>query len=190
MIFALCLGDWFSISGTRIMHPIYEPGRGGLEHQQFFERFKEICQEHVEKDRARAFAFIFYRFDDYDLQSILTNEEALATLNGVARNDITVFYLDTPSQAGLDFFNSTHAGRLNVQGDATPPCIVFFKMKRGHVTDVIPRHLDRADMINGLNELTEILKEYKTRELQGDVPFPEFLNSIKEMFKQFPRYGK
>src|SRR6266700_2282085 len=145
------------------MLPIFEPGRGGLDHQQFFERFKEICQEHMEEDRARAFAFIFYRFDDYDLQSILTNEEALATLNRVAANDITVFFLDSPSQAGLDFFNSTHAARLNVQGEATLPCIVFFKMKQGNVTDVMPRHLDKADIVNGLTELTEILNRYKER---------------------------
>ena len=167
--------------------PIFEPGRGRLDRRQFFDRFTEICQEHMDDERARAFAFIFYNFDDEDMQSILADEQAVATLNRIAANDITIFYLDTPSQKGLEFFNSTYSGRLNIQGEATPPCIVFFKVKRGHVTNVIPRHLDNADLINGLAELSNILTRYKKRQLRDRVTFQELVTTLREMFARFPK---
>jgi hypothetical protein len=55
------------------MIPIYEQGKGngiGLSTSSFSERFEKLCAEHLQTKRAKAFAFIFYDFEDVDLRRV------------------------------------------------------------------------------------------------------------------------
>ena len=145
------------------MFPIQEQGSGkGIGHSlgSFLERFDTICKEHTEQDRARAFAFIFYNFSDQHLRRILKDQGAFAKLDRLAGQDLTVFYLNSGSQDAVMTFNSMFFTALKLEEKAKPPCVVFFKLRRDHVEQIVVAQLNNAELIHGFKELYEVIERY------------------------------
>lgn len=145
------------------MIPIYEQGTGnGIGHglKSFFERFDTICAEHVVAGRARAFAFIFYDFTDGPLRKILKNQGVFAKLDRLSGTDLSVFYLHTGTRHAVEAFNAKFLAALGVEGQATLPCVVFFRVHETQIQDVEIAQLDSSDLIHGFNELYEAIEKY------------------------------
>lgn len=144
------------------MIPIYEQGQGkGIGHglDSFIARFDSICKEHLLSKRAKAFALIFYDFVDQDLRRILKDQGVFAKLDRLSGNNLSVFYLHTGTRHAVQKFNTAFLSKLGIEG-ATPPCVVFFKLKNDKFEDVAVAQLDHADLIHGFNELYGVIERY------------------------------
>jgi len=145
------------------MIPIYEQGQGkGIGHglDSFLTRFDAICQEHVKAGRAKAFAFIFYDFVDQELRRILKDQGVFAQLDRLSGNSLSIFYLHTGTEHAVQKFNSTFLAKLDVEGKATPPCVVFFTLKKERLEDVAVAQLDSANILHGFHELYSVIQRY------------------------------
>jgi hypothetical protein len=97
------------------MFPIYEQGRGsgiGLDFNSFHDRFEAICREHLQAERAKAFAFIFYNFRDRNLRLILKNNGVFAKLDRLSGVQLSMFYLDTGGKKAIVRFNAEFLSKL------------------------------------------------------------------------------
>ena len=145
------------------MNPIYEQGRGkGIGHDlnSFLNKFDDICREHTEGKRAKALAFIFYRFEDQNLRRILKNQGVFAKLDRLSGTNLSIFYLDIGKRNTIDKFNAEFLARLGVTQKAVPPCVVFFRLAKDRIEDVAVAQLDNTDLINGFSELSDVIKRY------------------------------
>lgn len=145
------------------MVPIYEQGHGkgiGYGLDSFLERFDAICREHVEGKRAKAFAFIFYDFQDQALRRILKDQGVFAQLDRLAGASLSIFYLNTTARRETVMqFNNNFLSKLHVE-DATPPCVVFFRLEPNGISEIAVAQLDSADLLHGLHELYTIIQRY------------------------------
>lgn len=145
------------------MIPIYEQGSGnGIGHglQSFLGRLDEICAEHLAKGRAKSFAFIFYDFTDQAIRKILKNQGVFAQLDRLSGKELSVFYLHAGTKAAVEAFNAHFFSALGIQGQAEPPCVVFFRVQNGAVEDVIIAQLESADLVHGFHELYGAIQQY------------------------------
>jgi hypothetical protein len=143
--------------------PIYEQGQGkgiGLGLNSFLNRFDTICQEHVRDKRAKAFAFIFYDFSNGDLRAILKDKGVFAQLDRLASTNLSIFYLHTGTRSAVTKFNAEFLSKLDIIDKASPPCVVFFKLKKDGLEDVAIAQLDNADLIHGFHELYRVIQLY------------------------------
>lgn len=153
------------------MIPIYEQGHGnGIGHgiESFLERFDAICREHIGSKRAKAFAFIFYDFTDNALRKILKNQGAFAQLDRLAGRELSIFYLHTGTRETVIRFNNAFLEKLGVAENATPPCVVFFRLSKEQIEEVTVAQLDNADLIHGFRELYEVIENYLKNELNSN----------------------
>ena len=144
------------------MIPIYEQGSGeGIGHglDSFLERFDSICNEHLKNKRAKAFAFIFYDFEDQDFRRILKDKGVFAKLDRLAGTNLSIFYLHTGRKATVRKFNTAFLSKLGV-ADATPPYVAFFRVKNGNIDDVSVAQLDSADLVHGFHELYGVIERF------------------------------
>lgn len=122
------------------MHPIQmqEGDRGfGMGYTAFINRFEAICQEHLHDGRARAFAFVFYDMTNGVVRRALTDAHGFRLLHEKTGKDITLFYLhDRAIEAHWCDFNRTFMQALGVEGQAAPPCMVFFRVHGEDIEDV------------------------------------------------------
>jgi hypothetical protein len=145
------------------MIPIYEQGRGnGIGHglSSFLRRFDEICADHVSKGRAKSFAFIFYDFTDLAIRKILKNQGVFAELDRLSGKELSVFYLHARTNATVEAFNAHFLSALGIEGQATLPCVVFFRFREGAIEDVEIAQLESADLIHGFTELYSAIQQY------------------------------
>jgi hypothetical protein len=145
------------------MNPIFKQGKGkgiGYSISEFHERFDELCREHLQLRKANAFALIFYNFGDRDLQKILEDQGAFAQLDRLSGHNLTIFYLDSESKGLATYFNSHFLSKLGVAGEATPPCVVFFKLTGDKIGDIAIARLDSANKVHGLLELYRVIENY------------------------------
>lgn len=152
------------------MIPIYEQGSGrGIGHgrQQFIKRFDEICAEHLEKKRARSFAFVFYDFNNKDLRKILSDQGVFAELDRLSGKQLSLFYLHGGDREAVESFNQNFLSVLGVEGKADLPCVVFFKVDAGDVAEVKVAQLDSADLVHGFRELVAVVEEYLSSSSSG-----------------------
>jgi hypothetical protein len=149
--------------GRHEMIPIYEQGHGnGIGHglESFLSRFDQICSEHLEQERAKAFAFIFYDFHDHDLKRILRNQGVFAQLDRLSGESLSVFYLHTGDERAVRRFNGAFLSRLDLTSSAEPPCVAFFRLGKEGLKDVAVTQLDSADALHGFHELYGVIKRY------------------------------
>ncbi len=149
------------------MIPIYELGSGnGIGHglSSFLRRFDQICTEHLRKNRAKSFAFIFYDFTDQAIQKILKNEGVFAQLDRLSGEELSVFYLHARTKTTVEAFNAHFIDTLGIEGRATLPCVVFFRVREGAIVDVEIAQLDSADLIHGFFELYGAIQQYLSSE--------------------------
>jgi hypothetical protein len=153
------------------MFPIFEQGKGkgiGLTISSFHERFDELCHEHLRSKRAKAFAFIFYDFENKELRKILKDQGVFVKIDRLSGNNLSVFYLHSGNRAAVTDFNSEFLSKLGVADKATLPCVVFFKLKDDKIEDVAIAQLNSADLLHGFHELYDVIEHYieaKTSEL-------------------------
>ena len=145
------------------MIPIYEQGIGnGIGHglQSFLRRFDEICAEHLAKGRAKSFAFIFYDFTDQAIRKILKNQGVFAQLDRLSGTELSVFYLHAGTKAAVEAFNAHFFSALGIEGQATLPCVVFFRVQKGAIEDIEIAQLESADLVHGFHELYGAIHQY------------------------------
>ena len=145
------------------MIPIYEQGSGnGIGHglSSFLRRFDEICTQHLTEGRAKSFAFIFYDFTDQALRQILKNQGVFAQLDRLSGTQLSIFYLHAGTRASVEAFNAHFFSALGIEGQATLPCVVFFRVRNGAVEDVEIAQLENADLVHGFSELYGAVQQY------------------------------
>jgi hypothetical protein len=145
------------------MIPIYEQGSGnGIGHglQSFLRRFDDICAEYLAKGRAKSFAFIFYDFTDQAIREILKNQGVFAQLDRLSGKELSVFYLHAGTKAAVDAFNAHFFAVLGIEGQATLPCVVFFRVQEGAIEDAEIAQLESADLVHGLHEMYGAIQQY------------------------------
>lgn len=145
------------------MIPIYEQGSGnGIGHglQSFLKRFDAICVDHLAKGRAKSFAFIFYDFTDQALRKILKDQGVFAQLDRLAGTELSVFYLHAGTKAAVESFNAHFFSALGIDGQATLPCVVFFRVHESQIEDMEIAQLESADLVHGFRELYGAIERY------------------------------
>jgi hypothetical protein len=145
------------------VNPIYEQGKGegiGYGVADFHRRFEKICADHLNTHRAKAFAFIFYDFEDKDIRRVLKTLGVFAELDRLSGKELSVFYLHTSSSKRTVLeFNNEFLRKLGAQ-DAVPPCVVFFRLLENGIGDVAVAQLNNADLVHGFHELYGVIGEY------------------------------
>ena len=150
------------------MIPIYEQGGGksiGYMTETFARRFQELCHEHLQKGRARAFAFIFYNFYDEDFGRLLNDQGVFAQLDRLAGRELSVFYLHSGVEKTVERFNTHFLARLGLGETVMLPSIVFFKVEDDQIKDVRAMRLESADLIHGFHELYGVIQDYISNSL-------------------------
>ena len=145
------------------MIPIYETGTGnGIGHTiaSFQARFDQICAEHLEQSRAKSFAFIFYDFLNRDIQQILRDQGAFAQLDRLSGRQLSLFYLHAGRRTAVESFNAHFLSVLGVKGEASLPCVVFFRVRDDEIVDVEVAELQSANLIHGFHELYVAIESY------------------------------
>jgi len=146
------------------MFPIREHNNGiGYSFKDFSTRFIEICNDHIENDRAKAFAFIFW-----DFKNELCVDE-FAQLDRLSDKTLSIFYLDSNNKRLFNRFNRLFLRKLGFGSDGKNPSyafpfIVFFKITNNKITDSNCVEL-RKDAINSsFSELKLYIKDYVNEE--------------------------
>lgn len=173
------------------MFPIFEQGRGqGIGHavSSFSERFEEICKEHLADRRARAFAFIFYDFENKAIRKALKDLGVFAKLDRLSGNALSVFYLHSARRAEAEAFNAHFFRVLGIEDQAVPPCIVFFRMQEGKIEGIEVARLEHADQhLHVFGELHHVIESYLAAHLPGPGTPPSTPNAIR-WFKDGSRF--
>jgi predicted acylesterase/phospholipase RssA len=79
------------------MHDIFLREAGHLEGfsiGEFDDRFRAICQSHIEEGRALAFAFIFFEYDHPEVREVLCNQKYWDALDQLSGRYLTVFSIN------------------------------------------------------------------------------------------------
>lgn len=145
------------------MVPIFSQSGGqslGYDINSFIDRFEQICQEHLKEGRAKAFAFLFYNFNDHQLGQVIQDLGVFAKLDRLSGHDLSIFYLHSGSEQHFERFNRYFQVALGVKGTANTPCMVFFKLEGDGFKDVEVISLDNTNLINGFHELYEVVDSY------------------------------
>src|SRR4051812_13486978 len=130
-------------------------------------RFEQICRDHVERGRAKAFAIIFFDFLSLDVMRILRNQTAFGKLDRLSGKELSIFFVHSGSTEFVRKFNDEFVRRLGVEEVVEIPCVVFFKLDDEGFRDVSVAVLDNPDLINGFSELEEIIERYINNDVEG-----------------------
>jgi hypothetical protein len=158
------------------MIPVYEQGGGrsiGLTARSFRQRFDSVCEEHLVKGKAEAFSFIFYDFTNSQLRSLLQDQGVFTKLDRLAGKKLSIFHLHDGGRRSVEQFNEEFIRRLGIEEQVTLPSIVFFKLKDGHIEDIVVAPLESATLRHGLHELYSLIERYISEELASGPPPPE-----------------
>lgn len=145
------------------MIPIYEQGGGrGIGHGSdgFLRRFRQILQEHVDAERAKAFAFLFYDFNDHIFKKVLKDQGVFVELDRLSGNNLSLFYLHAGGRKVVNDFNKTFLSKLGIDKQVNLPCVVFFKFNKGKIENVFAVQLENTNLIHGFKELYDVIQRY------------------------------
>jgi hypothetical protein len=145
------------------MTPIFEQGSGhGIGHNlhSFIDRFERICSSHLEEGRAKSFGFVFYDFTDQVMQMLLHDQGVFAKLDRLSGRELSLFYLHSGNSRSIAEFNRHFFEKLKIDSGVRRPCVVFFRVSDGLVSDVEVTQLDSNDLIHGFSELYEVVDRY------------------------------
>lgn len=145
------------------MIPIYEQGQGhGIGHgfDSFMRRFEKICEEHLKSNRAKAFAFIFYDFEDSAIKKVLKDQGVFAQLDRLSGHDLSVFYLHAGSRRLVNAFNDIFLSAFDIHGKIELPAVIFFTLSRNEVCISEIVELERLDIMFAFHELYEVMKRH------------------------------
>ncbi|MGB6103065.1 MAG: hypothetical protein WBF88_04355 [Pusillimonas sp.] len=158
------------------MFIIYAHGanRGvGMGYEEFRQEFARVCEKHLQSGRARSFGFIFYNMADGFILNALHQPQGFEILNEASGQEMTLFHLHSEAaHSYANDFNNKFLNILNVIGQASPPCIVFFRVYKGNAEDVDIRNLDSEteEPHYIVEELRRYIAEYNDRvNSEGDL---------------------
>lgn len=162
----------------------------GLGYEEFKSRFHEICEQHLDEKRAKAFAVVFCDFGNSVTASVLHGERGFGALNDLSGSEMTVFYLHLQArEIAAKSFNAHFLHVLGVREQVPPPCVVCFRVCDGDVEDVAFRSIDErtGDPVLVLEQIKRHLQDYlKEMGKQGDfsaLPRPADLLTVGRLFK-------
>jgi hypothetical protein len=144
------------------MIEIFEQGNGrGLGHSvdSFLQRFGDICARHAQGNRASKFALILYDFES-NLRKLLNERGAFAEIDRLARNRITVFYLDSRRERDYARLKAFSVSRFGRSVEDLLPCIICFSVLDDNVTDITTIKLEAAEGGLAFHELYRQIEEY------------------------------
>lgn len=167
------------------MYPIYEnkPGAIGYELNSFIQRFETICQEHMKSGHARAFAFIFYDFQDNALSQIVNDSEVFTQLDRLSGTDLSIFYLHKSKRRSVEHFNTNFRSVLGLEETVQPPCIVFFRYEEQRIHQVAVAQLDNANLLLGFHELHCEIERYIKAVPESPQEVSRYLKWVKAVGK-------
>lgn len=153
------------------MVPIYIMNEGvGIEFKDFEDRMIRICNEHKEQNRALAFAFILYDFNNPNIRKILEDDVYWMDLHTTSGKYLTIFSLHYKNKQFKfkDFMTRVDTdGMLNINTnllieryfgkdmDVTYPSLLFFQVDKSTIIDSLIISLTEKDLENSFNELKE-----------------------------------
>lgn len=181
------------------MFTVYLQGasRGtGMGYEEFVANFERICDQHVEDKRARAFAFVFYNMNDGVVREALKSANGFQILNQELGRDLTLFYLHDDAKAPqANAFNKHFFRALNIKsGQASPSCIVFFRVSEKKIDDILVRQIDvdTAEPHAVTEEMRRYVADYiETMNEEGDlsgitwIPKLLFVKALKAALERF-----
>lgn len=159
----------------QMIHEGALPNRRGFSIQVFRERFLEICEEHRAHGRAWAFAFLFYDFTSPQIRKILEDNHYWDALDQLSGSDLTIFSFHSPPHWPWPHTAQTHVNGMFSVRDVDdgergsvwnyfdpakihPPCVVFFQVVAGEITDTLAVPLVQNRTEDAYLELRTILK--------------------------------
>ncbi len=134
------------------MYSIQTPMNGdwqGAGGREFLDEVCRVSSEHCDADRALVFSIILYSYSDAEFRKAITDEEYWSALNEASGRFMTVFVINTPIHNPRSPFEGYRCGDYEgaaaalsmlqglfmTEGVLTIPCILFFQVEQGQVTD-------------------------------------------------------
>ena len=145
-----------------------------LSFNSFKDKMIEICNSHREKNKALAFAFILYDFENPQISKVLNDEEYWLALNKISGEYLSVFsinykvddvgmektafltslsYSNDPSEATNELIN-TYFGE---EVEAAYPAVLFFQVNEEEVIDSLLIELEEERMEDSFIELKKLI---------------------------------
>lgn len=179
-----------------------------LNFESFHQKMIDICNADREKDKALAFAFILYDFNNPQIWKVLNDTQYWFALNNISGNFLTVFSLNykPPKQrerspanysngfsefTDISFHKNPSVGtnelikkyfgneiRLNY------PAILFFQVNKNKVIDSLLIELEEEKIEDSFIELKDYIK--KTADLLKNIT-SENKNNYQEIFDLIER---
>ena len=186
------------------MYTIYHNSNAeGHNFQSFKDEMIQICNQHRKENRALAFAFILYNFENPQLWKVLNDREYWLSLNDISGEYITVFSLNYIEPKKLRKHQQDEFRGLeyltNISTDLNPsegakeliqkyfgteikvkyPAVLFFQVDNNSVIDSLLVELKEEMIEPAFLELKEYLKS--SVEALKQIT-PENRGNIKEIF--------
>lgn len=77
------------------MVPIVLTQEGSFDEEGFKNYLLNICKKHKQQQRALAFAFLVYDFEDNTIQQIIENKKYWSALDKISGHSLSVFYINS-----------------------------------------------------------------------------------------------
>jgi hypothetical protein len=172
------------------MIPVFEQGKGegiGHSYHHFLNHFLNICNDHIENDRAKSFAFILYNFYDDHIRTILKKQGVFAELDRLSGNELSIFYLNSDEQDLIESFNTIFLGAFEVEDKLKKPFVLFFKIYGNEVEDVVIVELEQSDLTFAFKELYDIIQKYLARRVKNRKQIKSKISKIGPLFSSINR---
>jgi hypothetical protein len=156
----------------------------GFSFQNFYNKFIEICEEHRNENRALAFAFILYDFENPQIAKVLNDTDYWLSLNEVSGKYLTVFSLHYKPKVryrrsfdrygtnvmhhmtmGSTFNNPSEDTNLLIRNyfgediQVKYPSVIFFQIQNNQVVDYEMIQLDEKNIEGAFIELNYYIQE-------------------------------
>ena len=146
------------------MVPIYELGHQssiGYSFMDFMGRFQQICREHLENHRAKAFAFIFFDFNNNALQTAIQGQEGFTILDRLSGTEVSVFFLHSDKRQLIKQFNKVFTTTFGTTQQAGLPLVMLvrFDGKANEILDLQVHSLSTNRLLV-FDDLRHVLDTY------------------------------
>jgi len=134
----------------------------GMGYGQFLEIFNSVCLEHIQRGRARAFAFVFYDMTHGVVREALKKDYGFQRLHDRTAKDVTLFYLHANAVSShWQNFNLKFMEALGIEDQAQTPCMVFFHVTGENIENVSIYAIDErsTDPVLMVAELEQYVDE-------------------------------
>lgn len=172
------------------MVPVFEQGKGqgiGYSYKHFLNYFLNICNDHIENNRAKSFAFIFYDFYDEHIRTILKKQGVFAELDRLSGKELSIFYLNSEEYNLIESFNKIFLHAFEIDEKIQKPFVLFFNIYANEVENIEIIELEQSDLTFAFKELYDTIDKYiektsqKRKEINKKMKIEEVFSSIKKV---------